>query len=399
MAGAVSAASALRNALLALILSCSPLLLAAPARADGPPLLAALSQIPSDAALYQRYRVFDIVDVAALRRVAGLAEGTRLADLKALPEAEERRTMLLLLRITTAAEFPAYLRFGAAGWPRDLGADFLELAWFSQPGTPPHNLLLLGGDSIGAGDSLNALGPLGFVPEGRGGGTVWVKGEEDAALDVAHRQPGFPFWGQLGANVRLFRSDEALVGARTWPAIAGAMAVAAGEAGSLADLARYRLAVAAAAEPSLSDGPVMQMTFVDESYGDSLLGTTPSADGLPPFGLYAFAEREDASGHQVLLLLTYDDADTAAPAAGLLADRLQAYRLLGKETLAERFPGLQVRSAVVLGEEGAVAVVRLATPPEPELDETGRLHNRSRLYRLLSAMLSKRDLGFLAVRE
>lgn len=376
-----------------------PALVPTAARAESETLLTVLSQIPADAAIYDDHRVVDLVDVAALRRATGLPDGIRLTDLETLPEADEALVMQLLLRMTSSAEFPQYLQFGAASWSEKLGADFLEVSWFSQPGTPPGNLLLLGGETIGVGDSLQALESSGFAPQERDGETVWVKGEKDAALDVGNRQPGFPFWGQLGANARLFRSDEALVGARTWPSIALAMAAAAGEAESLADLPRFRLAAQAAADPAQSDGPVLQTVFVDEAFGKGVLAVAPSPDGLPPFGLYAVADREDASGHQVLLLLTYDDAITAEAAAALLAARLPPYRPGAKGSMAERFPGLQAQASVFGGEEGAVAVVRLSTPPEPALDEAGRVQNRSRLYRLLYLMLLKRDLGFLSVRE
>ena len=395
------AAVPLRHAgLLALAISfAAAALLPAAARAESPPLLEALAQIPSDAAIHGDRRVVDIVDVAALRQITGVADGLRLADLKALPEAEEALVMQLLFRITSGAEFPQYLSFGAPSWPERLGADFLALSWFSQPGTPPGNLLLLGGETIGAGDSLRALEALGFAPQERDGETVWVKGERDAALEVGNREPGFPFWGQLGANARLFRSDAALVGARTWPSIVLAMAVAAGEAESLADLPHFRLAAEAAADPTLSEGPVLQMAFVDEAFGKGVLGMAPVPDGLPPFDLYAFADREDASGHQVVMVLTYHDAPAAETASALLAERLPLYRPGGKESLAERFPGLKAEASAFGSEAGVAAVVRLSTPPEPALDETGRLQNRSRLYRLLYLMLLKRDLGFLSVAE
>lgn len=385
----------LRFGLLALALS-----LPGPAAGQEPSrLMTALSQIPADPALYGETRMVDVVDLTALKQATGIPDGLRLADSESLPEATEQLLMQALFRISASAGFLQYMLAGGPTWPEMLGFDFLEVEWFSQPGTPPNTLLLFGGDALPTGDELAVLAPMGFAPEERGGATFWVKGEKDNFIDVKNRQPAFPFWGQLGSSVRLFRSEAALVGARAWPLIELARDVAAGEAESLADLPAFRLALAAAADPALSAGPVLQMTFIDESFGRGLVGVPPSPDGLPPFGLYAFADREDASGHQVVLVLTYDDPLVAKQAASRLADAFLAYGGQQAVLPAERFPGIAATPSVLQTEDGVAAVVRLSIPPLPGVDESGWVQNRSRLYRYLYDTLIRRDAGFLAVRE
>jgi hypothetical protein len=140
------------------------------------------------------------------------------------------------------------------------------------------------------------------------------------------------------------------------------------------------------------------MSFVDQSVGVG--GVAPVPDGLPPFELLAFADREDATGHQVVLVLTYgSDAETAAVVADRLVAAVAGYRDQGGRSLAERFPGLEVTATPLETEQGAAAVLRLATPPEPLKNEHGKINNRSRLYAQLLRMLYSRDLGFLAPRS
>jgi hypothetical protein len=140
------------------------------------------------------------------------------------------------------------------------------------------------------------------------------------------------------------------------------------------------------------------MTFVDQTVGEGALA--PAPDGLPPFELLAFADREDATGHQVVLVLTYgSDAETAAAVSDRLPAAVAAYRDQGGKSLAERFPGLKVTATPLETEQGAAAVLRLATPPEPVKTESGKVNNRSRLYAHILRMLYSRDLGFLAPRS
>lgn len=376
-------------------------LLAAPAaRAEDATLTTALSQIPAEPALYGQVRMIELANVAALRQAAGIPDGLRLTDLESLPAPTEALVMQGLFRISVSASFLQFLLIAEPTWPEMLGFDFFEVEWYSQPGTPPNQLVLLGGEALPQGEALSTLASVGLAPEEREGATFWVKGEKDNAIDVTNRFPGFPFWGELGSSVRIYRSEAALVGARSWPLIDLARAVAAGEAESLADLPAFRLAAAAASDPAFSDGPVIQISLIDESFGRGVLGLPPSPDGLPPFGLYAFADRQDASGHQVVLVLTYDDPLVAKQAAAQLAEAVLAHGGERAVALLQRFPGITATPGVVRTEDGAAAVVRLAIPPFSETEEDdSRVKNRSLLYRYLYETIIRRDAGFLAVRE
>lgn len=384
---------------LALAFALSFLLLPAPGgvRAQDGTVLTALEQMPADPALYGKMRMVDLVDIAALRQATGLPAGVRLADLKSMPAPTEALTMQLLRRMMVTASFPQYLLLNLETWPQVMGFDLLEADWVSQPGTPPDMLLMFGGAAVPRGEGLAGLAAAGLAPQEHGGMTVWVKGERDNGVDVKNRDPGFPFWGELGSSVRVYRGEEALVGARSWPVLDLALAVERGEAESLADLPRFRLATAAASDPSLSGGPVIQIAFLDMAFGEGIAVAEPGAGGLPPYGLHAFADRQDASGHQVVLVLTYDDPLVAKQAASKLAQDLLAHRGLHKTSLTDRFPGLEVTPSVVRTEDGAAAVVRLATPPEPGVNENGRAQNRSRLHNHLYQSIMQRDAGYLAV--
>lgn len=369
-----------------------------PVRAEPSTLLTALDQIPADPALWGNTRIVDMVDLDALKQVAGVNDGVRFTDFAArkLGEADEAAVTTLVWRLHSASSFIPYLLTGAENWPKQLGVDFLQLDWFSESGTPPNALLLLGGEAVPQGEGLAVLKDAGLATAERGGVTAWAKGENDNAIDMMGRDPGFPFWGWLGMSVRLFRGEDALVGTRSWADFDLALAVERGEADSLADLPRFQLAAEVLGHPDYSAGPVLQATFVDETFGAGAIGLAPAADGLPPFELLAFADREDASGHQVVLVLTYGiDAATAAVAADRLAARIAAYKDQGGKSLAESFPELTVTTMPLETASGAAAVARFAIPALP-LRLEGQVVNRSILYAHFIRMLYSRDLGFLA---
>lgn len=380
----------LRLALLAFAL-----VLAAPAaRAEPSTILTALGQLPAAADFHGTPMLFDVTDLKALRQAAGVPEGVRLADLRTLPEAEEERVTELLRRFISQAGFRNYLLIEGPPWVELVGFDLLEADWVTEAGAPPRRLLIFGGEALPAGEALTVLEASGLQPQERGGTTVWARGE-DYRHDLTRREPAFPFWGELGMSVRIFRGEQALVGARAWRDLNLALAVERGAANSLADLPRYRLAVAAAGDPGLSGGPVLQMAFLDLLAGGQPLGQ--AEQGPPPYDLFAFADRQDDSGQQVILVLTYAERAAAEEAAELLAAALPSHRDRGG-SLVGSFPGLEVTASVLETADGAAAVLRLATPPEPAREADGKVRNRSRLYEQVYRMLMMRDLAVLAPR-
>ncbi|HKY94506.1 MAG TPA: hypothetical protein VJL84_04335, partial [Kiloniellales bacterium] len=374
------------------------LLAALPARAETSTVLTALEQIPADPALWAEARIVDVVDVAALKQVSGVAQTVRFTDFAGhkLSEPDELAATSLLWRLQSSANFVQYALTGAETWPKTLGVDFFQLDWFTEAGTPPQTILLLGGAALPRGEGLVVLQGAGLQPVQRQGVIAWAKGEQDNGQDLMSRDPGFPFWGWLGMSVRLFRGEDALVGARSWVNFDLALAVERGEADSLADLPRFRLAAEAAGHADYSAGPILQMTFLDQALGEGPIA--PDPQGLPPYDLLAFADREDASGHQLVLVLSYGaDAETAAAVAARLPDRFAAYRDKGGKGLAERFPGLGVETTALETDNGAAVVAVLSLPPLP-VEAEGKVLNRSPLYGHFLRMLWNRDLGFLAPR-
>lgn len=373
------------------------LLAAGSAHADSGKLLTILEQIPAAPEFYGKYRAVDLADLAALRAAAGVPPGTRLADFDNLDEPARQAVTALLKRFYATVEFANFLLSAAEAWPTLVGVDFLALDWVSEPGSPPRRLLFLGGEAAPRGAALEVFLASGLAPVQRFGVPAWAKGE-DSRADFKNRNDLFPFWGWLGMSVRLFRSEAALVGARSWADFDLALAVAQGKGESLAALPRFRLAAAAAADPAHSGGPVLQMMFLDEAFGEGVIGQAPRPDGLPPYGLFAFADRQDETGQQVILVLTYEDEASAQEAAALLPAALAAHRDRSDKSFEARFPGLAVTASVLVAAEGAATVLRLATPPEPLLDENGKVANRSRLYAHVLRLLLQRDLACLAPR-
>lgn len=369
----------------------------APARAEVPAAVALLRQLPDEPSLYGKWRLFEFVDVAALRQASGVSEGIRLVDLQSLSDAARAPVEELLARMVAGRSLAFALTVEPGRWIETLGLDFLEVGWFAEAVPPPAALRVFGGAAIPAGDGLAGLALAGLAPVERDGQRFWVRGEADAASGVAAKDPGFPFWGESGSSLRLFRGERALVGARSWPAIEAALAVERGEAPSLHDLPRYRLAVAALGDPALSEGPPLQMVLIDEAFGTGLFTARSDPEGLPRYDLVGFAERQDASGHQLVLVLAYEDAEQARQAAEQLAATLAEHRGL---KLQRRFPALEVRASVLENADGAAAVVRLATPPEAPAEGAGLREHGSRLFEhFYVSLLQRFVIDFLLVRE
>lgn len=360
---------------------------AAGAEAPGQPspLQEMLRQTPDEPALYGDWRMFEFVDLAALRAATGVEAATRLAALPEGAPAQRAAVEALLARIVTGRRMAYATRDEPAAWNDFLGVDFLQLGWFFQSAFAGVPFNLLGGDALPRGDALGGLARAGLAPVGRGGTTVWSGAGK-----------GLPFWPDLGKSPCLFRAERALVGAPACEALDPALAVERDGAASLAELPRYRLLAEALADPALSAGPVLQAVIVDEVFGQRRLSRPRGGEGLPPFGLFAFAERQDASGHQLVVALTYEERPAAAEAAASLAAALASHRGL---KLLQRFPALAIQASVLESDDGAAAVVRLALPPGiPEGGGVAR-HGSFLFEYLYVAVLLRFTSDFLTVRD
>lgn len=358
------------------------------AAADAGALQDMLRQTPEEPTLYGDWRMFEYVDLAALGAAAGVEPATRLADLESLAPDQRSAVEALLARLVAIRRLAFGLQEDAGRWQATLGIDFLQVGWISESALAKLPVKLLGGETLPRGDDLAGLARAGFVPVEREGVTLWSaagSGAED-----------LPMWRDLGSAPCLFRAARALLGAATCEILEVALAVERGGSPSLADLPRYRLLAEAIADPALSAGPVLQMVVVDEVFGERRFSRQSDGAGLPPFGLFAFAERQDATGHQLVLALTYDERAAAEEAAAGLAATLTTHRRLD---LLRHFPGLDIRASVVESADGAAAVVLLAMPQGAPQGGGAVRHGSFLFEHFYVAILHRFTFDFLAVRD
>ena len=357
---------------ISIVLSCNP------ARAADGWIATALHRIPADTEVWGKLRRFEIVDVEALKAVAGVGPGVRFSDFleQRLSADDQRAVAAFLWRLSSTVGFYKFLGREPYGWSEYLGTDFLQIDWFSEIGVPPDRVLLLGGDALPSGEALAVLAKAGLAPIQRGGRTIWARVDDRASEEAV--LPGFPFWGWLGQPVKIFRSSEALVGAQSWASFDLMMAMEDGGIESLADLPRYRLAVEAATMADCSSGPLLQMAFVD--VGVVVIDDDRTTEQMPSYDLLALASREDSASQQVLTILTYgDDVQTAEFVAERLAGVLAVPDERGKK-LTDYFPSSQAESFVVTTEDGTAAVLCMTAPHEPLKLSGGVVWNPQPLY-------------------
>lgn len=340
--------------------------------------------------------VLSYVDFDALYAWSGFAGG----DWRALPpgerEAQEALLWDALLRINTHLPFLQYLRAAEQGWTPWLGVDYAALDWAATLGPVPQDLLYLGFDAPPLPAIEAALAARG-LERSEAEGIVFYGRGEDGRISPVDREPGYPFWGALGASERLALLPHALVGSR-FEAVTRAAA--------LGPRLTADAAVSAAFAAATGEGALLQATLLREDFSPwyikALLpaGTsieqaqaeleTQAPGPLPAFELVLLGDRQGTAGEETVIALVYATRADAETAAATLPARLAAYRLKQPQrTLLEQVGA--TASASVVEQEGryvALVVLRPGADPDPKRPP-------AYAYRVLIMSYLQQDAGWL----
>lgn len=274
------------------------------------------------------------VDFDALYAASGFAGGAWRSLPAAEREAQEKLLWDALLRIHTDLPFLSYLRSAEDRWPGWLGFDYGDLDWSVSLGEPPRGLIYLGLDALPAAAVEAALTARGLTRREADGTVYFARGQE-GGIDPKSREPGYPFWGELGSAERLALLPHALLGSRftevtaaaaTGPRLAEDPAVAAAFAAATAD-AGVTLFQATLLREDFSPWYIKALLPAGTSIEQAQAELEAQAPGpLPAFELVLFGDRQGAAGPEAVLALVYASRAEAEQAAATLPGRLAAFR-------------------------------------------------------------------------
>lgn len=407
---------------------CTSLLLSTPLaaqEAEMSPIVQMLRSTPDNAESRDFLSYVDYERLVATR--PGAIHPTTYEEYLQLNDAADERVREYNAAIRGSYSGPdlSYLFSYLQDAPRLLGIEFFDIDQGMTYGQPPRTVTLFQGEfdtsSVRSAylarnykeESLNDL--LLFCGEnGCEGGTI---------LDLAGREPGDPFGGQLGQQqpVLLVEAEAAptqLISSRYLESLEATANTIAADEMSLIDDPSYAAAVAAIS----NEGILLQAQFIAPRYlidlGDpaAMLGMTPdeiealiesldeAASEFEPLPFYSLAVLADTvvGDEQVALAgLVYPNIDYAETAAALLPTRIENYtsRVAGQsltELLSER--GASFETTTYTDDETgfSVALVQFRAPLLPEADDTTPPPSSSLVFNLLARGFGVRDLGWLS---
>lgn len=305
--------------------------------------------------------------------------------------------------------------------PGLLGIDVGDVRRALHFGMPPPWGMILGLDPATVDDRAirTALDGRDFQRREVAGVTVWHR-LDDGQIDIRNRNPGDPFGGYLGQSARIALLGPRLAGSPFW-AIAEAMVAAAGDGPSLADDPDARAIADAVADP---DGSLLQLYLIDpadtmavpDAFAELVAsGEAESLDSLvaesamgplPPYRMVGLADRFAGDRDEALIVLTYDDAETAEAAAAILADRLDGFRPASQPDAwvrrREDLAAVIAPSVVDPGDGGpAAAVVRVTYRAAFPSDEAvgGIRPTGGLIFRFLVEAWMRRELAPLMIAD
>lgn len=357
------------------------------------------------------YIDFDAMVAAGLHKVAPDA------DMGSVPL--DDALMTLMRAQAGPQEYMQYIHVARDSMVDVIGVGPVDIRRGLDFGKPPVLGMMLGlnrdadfADAIGA-----ALAGRDFGERMVHGVPVWHN-LDDNQIDIANRLPEDPFWGSLGRSERLFEFEGVLAGAPAWAMAEAMVGAAIDKDPSLIDDPTICAVAAAATDQSL-DGELLQFLLINpqdvmfaipgidiSSGGDSpsLELAEPAAQpgDLPPYRIAAFADRFTGERDEALIALAYRDADTAAAAGAVLAERLQAFRPTSQPETWQRLLtdfNAEISSEVIAptADGPAVALVRVRYDSQFPTDETddGLRRHGGRLFATLMRGYYIRDLTFL----
>ncbi len=364
--------------------------------------------VARDAAPMLSYADYDAIVAAAYHKV--LPD----ADFGVLPVDD---AIMGLMRTNTGAAQYTQNVFAARDEMADaMGFGPADVRRSLEFGQPPAMGMVLGLDpDTGFEDAIDAaLSARDFGRRMIHGVPVWHH-LEDMEFDRYNINRADPFGGNIGRSERIALFLSALAGAPAWELVEAMVGAAIGKDPAILDDETVCAVAAAMTDPSLP-GELLQFMIVnpaDVMTASPDIQISGDADDislqieehmaqpgeLPPYLLAAFADRFTGDSDEAVIALAYRNADTAAAAAEVLAERMAGFQpmtvLDAWAEMMEMFNAEIGYEVIAPMEDGpAVALVRIVTDPQFPTDDTedGLRRHGGRAFHMLVRSLYSREL-------
>lgn len=300
--------------------------------------------------------------------------------------------------------------------PRLNGFAFFDIDQSMTFGQPPSMGTLLNGN-FDAESIAAAYSEREFTTAEIDGVTVWCGPdgcENGLQQDLAGREPGDPFGGNLGRKEPIaVLPNGILVNSPHFPIVEGVIATAADPSRSLADAPDYSAVAQALTELG---GNVVQVQFINPT--DLIVSGIPPAFGgdievtpeaqpgeLPVYSLAVLADTWQGDEQTAWIGLTYVDVETAQAAADEILTRLEtavSLRTLRSFTETLEASSAEIGEPVIYEGENRVVLLLPFTYPIPpntpvEGDFGNMLRSSSLFFDFLMSEYFSRSLTFLSL--
>ena len=231
------------------------------------------------------------------------------------------------------------LQSGLESMPEVMGFDFFDIDRGLILGQPPEEVFILGGDFDG--DTIAAAHRArDYTATDLGGASLWcgpVGCENGLQIDPANREPANIFGGDLGRQFPFAVLPGHLVTSGLLSAVHGAVVTYQDAQNSLLDVPSYRAVAEAITQ---DDGVLLQVQFFQAtdvgfmppdflSAHQELIDETLGSYGtLPLYELAALVDRQHGNDQVAMMVLVYDNENSARSGAEELTSRIVSFSRL-----------------------------------------------------------------------
>lgn len=332
---------------------------APPSLADDRPIVGMISLLPEDPTTYRSMPLFSYVDFRAVEAAAGVPTPETEAVFAGLTDEQRARWQDSLKRIVTGP-IPIIQYAARVGLHDTTSYDATGPDWFMVDRAmaiwqaPPHTVTIVGGDEdMTDPEGFDLVLPQrGFANEDIDGVGVWSRFGDNAIASAIKDAAieGDIFDEGLMTSLRLAVLPGTLIASRNWPDLRAVLAVASGASRPAAAADLLVPMIDALKTIDGGAGPIVQaMAFAVtdvafmagpnlfleafETGGDidfdalaAELAAPPSRRPLPAYPLVLLADFAAGTEQVNIIALPYPDHATAHAAAGIVADRLRAWK-------------------------------------------------------------------------
>ena len=376
-------------------------------------LLDMLEAIPDS--LDNRDSLISYMDYRAMEAARpGVATYESWSDFMASNQSFEAGLYTAALRgISSGPDFANYIFRDGELWQETVGFDFMDIDRALTFGNLPTNVTVIVGDF--ETDAISAtFAAQDYTLETLGDYDLWcgaVGCENGMTMDLANRNTGNPFGGDLGRQQPIMGSDTMLITSPALSMLTLSEEALSGERYSLADDPSY----VAAVNSINPDNILIQANFIyftqivpamDITAGIEVLeARMEELTDLPQYELVLIADTATDTEQVVLVTLVYSALEDAETATVVIPERLatmESLRVVRPLSEVLELRGInEITATAVLDEESDLALAifefhaPLASSLEEDIDSKTGIVPSSQVYRLFIDLVYSRDTDWL----